>query len=76
MGKVCYCLSSGFLKNNKAKSAALTDLSLLIFKHGDGWTGREGAGEDSGDGRADRRGEGMTKMAEERSGYDGEAGGV
>lgn len=38
-GTVCYCLSSGFLKATKQNQwlSGVTDPSLLIFKHGDGW---------------------------------------
>lgn len=62
-GTVCYCLSSGFLKATKQNQwpSGVTDPGLLIFKHGDGWVSREGAGEGRGDGGQTGRGERMTK---------------
>lgn len=51
-GTVSYCLSSGFLKATKQNqwSSGVTDLSLLLFKHGDGWLRREAAPESGGNG--------------------------
>ena len=46
----------------------MTDPSLLIFKHGDGWVKREGGvrwGEGAGDGKQTGRAREDDKMAEE-----------
>lgn len=48
-------------EKEKQWSSGVTDLSLLIFKHGDGWARKEGAE------RVDRRGEGMTKWQKRAS---------
>lgn len=63
-GTACYCLSCGFFKTTNPNQwpSGVTDLSLLIFKRGDGWMERE---------ETDRQG-GITEGSESEDGWGGE----